>query len=102
MLPDFWFQLFTSPHGTASLSRDSTIIHGRVTSLESITMSFLINQLELLNRVRPSASYMQQTLFKGKDIFWNSSSLPVPKTNALEQYDTRVRVVSFYTTQGLG
>jgi hypothetical protein len=32
----------------------------------------------------------------------NSSILPVPKTNALEQYNTRVRVVSFYTTQGLG
>jgi hypothetical protein len=32
----------------------------------------------------------------------NSSSLLVPKTNALKQYDTRVRVVSFYATQGLG
>jgi hypothetical protein len=30
------------------------------------------------------------------NISGNSSSLPVPKTNAQKQYDTRVRVVSFY------
>jgi hypothetical protein len=32
----------------------------------------------------------------------NSSVLLVPKTNARVQYNTRVRVVSFYAAQGLG
>jgi hypothetical protein len=35
-------------------------------------------------------------------IMANGADLPVPKTNALVQYNTRVRVVSFYATQGLG
>jgi hypothetical protein len=51
----------------------------------------------------PKESYQNTLLnFFGQNNVRNSSTLPVPKTNTLKQYNTKVRVVSFYTTQGLG